>query len=88
MKLLSEKGALISYNDPWVPMLKPSRKYNFQMKSTPITPEVLQKTDAVIIVADHSAYDFAEIVKHSNLVIDTRNATSGIDGAGKKIFYA
>jgi UDP-N-acetyl-D-glucosamine dehydrogenase len=88
MKLLSEKGALISYNDPWVPMLKPSRKYNFQLKSTPITPEVLREMDAVIIVADHSAYDFAEIVKHSNLIIDTRNATSGIEGAGKKIFYA
>lgn len=41
---------------------------------------------AVIIVADHSAYGFAEIVKHSNLIIDTRNATSGIDGTGKKIF--
>jgi UDP-N-acetyl-D-glucosamine dehydrogenase len=88
MKLLLEKGALVSYNDPWVPMLKSSRKYNFQMKSTPITPEVLREMDAVIIVADHSAYDFAEIVKHSNLIIDTRNATSGIDGAGKKIFYA
>ncbi len=88
MKLLSEKGALISYNDPWVPTLKPSRKYNFQMKSTPITPEALREVDAVIIVADHSAYDFAEIVKHSNLIIDTRNATSGIEGAGKKIFCA
>ncbi len=88
MKLLLEKGALVSYNDPWVPMLKSSRKYNFQIKSTPITPEVLREMDAVIIIADHSAYDFTEIVKHSNLIIDTRNATSGIDGAGKKIFYA
>lgn len=88
MKLLSEKGAHISYNDPLVPMLKPSRKYNFQMKSTPITPEVLREMDAVIIVADHSAYDFDEIVKHSNLIIDTRNATSGVDGAGKKVFHA
>ncbi len=88
MKLLLEKGALVSYNDPWVPILKPSRKYSFQMKSTPITPEVLREMDAVIIVADHSAYDFTEIVKYSNLIIDTRNATSGIDGAGKKILYA
>jgi len=88
MKLLSEKGAFISYNDPWVPILKPSRKYNFQMKSTPITPEVLREMDAVVIVADHGAYDFAEIVKHSNLIIDTRNATSKIDGADKKVFNA
>ncbi len=42
--------------------------------------------DAVIVVADHSAFDFAEIVRHSNLIIDTRKATSGIAGACKKIF--
>lgn len=88
MKMLLEKGALVSYNDPWVPMLKKSRKYNFQMKSTPITPEVLREMDAVVIIADHSAYDYAEIVKQSNLIIDTRNATSGIEGANEKIFYA
>jgi UDP-N-acetyl-D-glucosamine dehydrogenase len=88
MKMLLEKGALLSYNDPWVPMLKKSRKYNFQMKSTPINPEMLGEMDAVVIIADHSAYDYAEIVKHSNLIIDTRNATSGIDGADDKIFLA
>jgi UDP-N-acetyl-D-glucosamine dehydrogenase len=88
MKMLLEKGALVSYNDPWVPMLKKSRKYNFQMKSTPITPEVLREMDAALILADHSAYDFAEIVKDSNLIIDTRNATNGIEGASDKIFYA
>ncbi|KHE90853.1 MAG: nucleotide sugar dehydrogenase [Candidatus Scalindua rubra] len=88
MKMLLEKGALVSYNDPWVPMLKKSRKYNFQMKSTPITPEMLREMDAAVILADHSAYDYVEIVKHSNLIIDTRNATSGIDGAGKNVFNA
>ena len=88
MKMLLEKGALVSYNDPWVPMLKKSRKYNFQMKSTPITPEMLREMDAVVILADHSAYDYAEIVKHSNMIIDTRNATSKIDGADEKIFFA
>jgi UDP-N-acetyl-D-glucosamine dehydrogenase len=44
--------------------------------------------DAVIIVTDHSDYDFAEIVKHSNLIIDTRNATKGIKGAKEKIVMA
>ncbi|MCP4252188.1 MAG: nucleotide sugar dehydrogenase [Candidatus Scalindua sp.] len=88
MKMLLEKGALVSYNDPWVPMLKKSRKYNFQMKSTPITPEKLREMDAAVILADHSDYDYVEIVKYSNLIIDTRNATSGIDGADEKIFSA
>ncbi len=88
MKMLLERGALVSYNDPWVPILRKTRKYNFQMKSTPITPEMLREMDAVVIIADHSAYDYAEIVKNSNLIIDTRNATSGIDGANDKIFLA
>ncbi len=88
MKLLSEKGAIVSYNDPWIPVLKKTRKYNFQKKSIPITQEVLQGMDAVIIITDHSAYDYAEIVRHSNLIIDTRNATSAIDGGDGKIFFA
>ena len=88
MKLLSEKGAIVSYNDPWIPVLKKTRKYNFNKKSTPITQEVLQGMDAVIIITDHSAYDYTEIVRHSNLIIDTRNATSSIDGTDGKVFSA
>jgi len=88
MKLLSEKGAIVSYNDPWIPVLKKTRKYNFNKKSTPITQEVLQGMDAVIIITDHSAYDYTEIVRHSNLIIDTRNATSSVDGTDGKVFFA
>jgi len=88
MKMLLEKGAVVTYNDPWIPKLHATRKYDFQMSSTPITPEVLAEMDAVVIVTDHSGYDFAEIVKHSNLIIDTRNATKGIKEEVDKIFYA
>ena len=88
MKILLEKGAVVHYNDPWIPRLHTTRKYNFQMESTPITPDLLAKMDVVVIVTDHSDYDFAEIVKHSNLVIDTRNATKGIKGATEKIVMA
>jgi len=88
MKMLLEKGAEVIYNDPWIPRLRPTRKYDFQMESTPLTPETLAGTDAVIIVTDHSDYDFVDIVRHSHLVIDTRNATKGIEDAGKKIVMA
>jgi len=86
--MLLEKGAEVIYNDPWIPRLRPTRKYDFQMESTPLTPETLAGTDAVIIVTDHSDYDFVDIVRHSHLVIDTRNATKGIEDAGKKIVMA
>ncbi|MDP6924503.1 MAG: nucleotide sugar dehydrogenase [Candidatus Scalindua sp.] len=88
MNMLLEKGAIVSYNDPWIPVLKQTRKFNFRKKSIPITQEVLQEMDAVIIVTDHSAYDYAEIVKHSDLIIDTRNATNKIDGADVKVYSA
>jgi UDP-N-acetyl-D-glucosamine dehydrogenase len=44
--------------------------------------------DAVVIVTDHSAYDYPEIVKHARLVVDTRNATRGIDEGRDKIIMA
>ena len=88
MKMLLEKGAEVFYNDPWIPCLRPTRKYDFQMESTPLTPEILAGADAVIIVTDHSDYDFTEIVRHSRLVIDTRNATKGIGDTSEKIVMA
>ena len=88
MKLLMEKGADVSYNDPWIPKLKPTRKYQFTKQSVPAEPQVLADMDAVIIVTDHSAYDYPEIVKHARLVVDTRNATRGIDEGRDKIMVA
>jgi len=88
MHLLMEKGADVSYNDPWIPQLKPTRKYQFTKQSVPVEPQILADMDAVIIVTDHSAYDFPEIVKHARLVVDTRNATRGIGEGRDKIMVA
>jgi UDP-N-acetyl-D-glucosamine dehydrogenase len=55
------------------------------MSSTKIEQQNLAAIDAVIIVTNHSAYDFTEIVKYANLVIDTRSATRGIDADCEKI---
>jgi len=88
MKMLLEKGAIVSYNDPWIPNLRATRKYNFKMDSTPLSAELLAGMDAVIIITDHSAYDFGDIVRHSKLIIDTRNATKGIKTQSGKIIMA
>ena len=58
------------------------------MMSVPLTPATLRKYDAVLISTDHTAYDYAEIVKHAQLVIDTRNATSNVRGGKRKIVKA
>ncbi len=88
MDMLMKKGAAVSYNDPWVPALKPTRKYDFRLESEELTTEFLESRDAVIIVTDHSDYDIDRIIRHSKIVVDTRNATAGITAGKEKIVMA
>jgi UDP-N-acetyl-D-glucosamine dehydrogenase len=76
IELLQKEGAQVSYNDPYFPMVGKGRKYDLQMKCTPL--ENLAQYDCVLIVTDHSDYDYGRIVRESQLVVDTRNATKGI----------
>ncbi len=88
IELLRARGAKVSYNDPHVPKTHKGREHDLQMKSVPLTPASLKKYDAVLISTDHSAYDYDMIVKHSKLVVDTRNATANVKVGRKKIFKA
>jgi UDP-N-acetyl-D-glucosamine dehydrogenase len=76
IELLQQAGAEVSYNDPYFPFIGKGRKYNLQMKRTPL--DNLGQYDCVLIVTDHSDYDYKKIVQESQLVVDTRNATRGI----------
>ena len=76
IELLQKEGVQVSYNDPYFPMVGKGRKYDLQMKCTPL--ENLGQYDCVLIVTDHSDYDYSRIVRESQLVVDTRNATRGI----------
>jgi UDP-N-acetyl-D-glucosamine dehydrogenase len=73
MDLLLEKGADVSYNDPHIPALRPSRKYNFSLTGTPLTRETLGRADCILIATDHDAYDYPFILEHASLIVDTRN---------------
>jgi len=79
IELLRNKGADVSYNDPYFPFCGRGRHYDLNMASTPL--ENLSQYDAAVIVTDHSSYDYQAIVAESQLVIDTRNATKGIHAA-------
>jgi UDP-N-acetyl-D-glucosamine dehydrogenase len=73
--LLKNKGAKVDYNDPYVPLSSGHRDYpELNMKSVKLDEAALKRYDAVIIATAHTAYDYNWIVKHSHLVIDTRNA--------------
>ncbi|HEX9262881.1 MAG TPA: nucleotide sugar dehydrogenase [Candidatus Binatia bacterium] len=75
MRLLNDKGAILSYNDPLVPTLRLGRSV---LNSVEASPAEIAKHDCVIILTDHSIYDFQKIVEAAKLVIDTRNATKDL----------
>ncbi len=72
MELLRDRGAIVEYSDPNVPIFPRMREHKFELSSIDPTPEVLESYDAAILLTDHSDFDYATILKHSNLVIDTR----------------
>jgi UDP-N-acetyl-D-glucosamine dehydrogenase len=76
IELLQQRGALVEYNDPFFATVGKGRKYALNMSSTPL--ESVPLFDCVVIVTDHSQYDYATIVENAKLVVDTRNATKGI----------
>jgi UDP-N-acetyl-D-glucosamine dehydrogenase len=81
IELLQKDGAQVSYHDPYFPFIGKGRKYDLQMKCAELKD--LGKYDCVVIVTDHSDYDYRRIVQEAQLVVDTRNATRGIES--KKI---
>lgn len=82
MRMLADKGAILSYNDPLVPYLRFAGK---SLQSVELTPPTLDSQDCVVILTDHTAYDFAKIAADSKLVIDTRNATKNLRGFKDRI---
>jgi UDP-N-acetyl-D-glucosamine dehydrogenase len=89
MDLLLEKGAEVEYNDPHIPSLPTMRKYpHLKKESQALSGEYLASRDCVLIVTDHSAYDWPWIVEHAPLVVDTRNATRGVVAEPGKVVRA
>ncbi|PHS14138.1 MAG: UDP-N-acetyl-D-glucosamine dehydrogenase [Blastopirellula sp.] len=83
---LLKRKAKVNYNDPYIPQIGPTRHHEIpNLKSIPLTAEYLASQDCVIIATNHSCYDYELIVKHSNLVIDTRNATCNVSDHGSVV---
>ena len=76
IELLQRDGAQVSFHDPYFPFIGKGRKYDLQMTRAELRD--LGQYDCVLIVTDHSDYDYKGIVEESQLVVDTRNATRGI----------
>jgi len=75
--LLLQRGACLTYHDPYVPVVSVAGQ---MIESTPLSPEVLEASDLVLITTDHIAVDYQLVIRHAPVVFDTRNATAGLVG--------
>jgi UDP-N-acetyl-D-glucosamine dehydrogenase len=82
IRLLQEKGARVEYSDPHVPRIN---LHGVALESVPLTDGRSSNADAVLILTDHSAFDYPRVVELAQLVLDTRNATRGVRAGREKI---
>src|SRR5690606_13273402 len=86
IEILREKGAKVDYNDPYVPKLPKTRKYQYDMVSVELTKNNLSKYDLVLLSTDHSDYNYKFINSTSKLILDTRNASESAGIKSDKVF--
>lgn len=78
MQLLEDKGAEVCYNDPYIPTIEGMRKYpGYHKESVELDEALLKRVDCVLVVTDHSVYDYQFVYENSSLIVDTRNAMKG-----------
>lgn len=71
IELLKNRGAQVSYSDPYIDTLAIGETI---VASEPLTPELVRQTDCVVVVTNHSAFDYGMVAREAAVVIDTRNA--------------
>jgi UDP-N-acetyl-D-glucosamine dehydrogenase len=74
LELLLSKGARAEYSDPHLPALPSGRRHQLALESVPLSPDTIARYDALVLVTDHSDFDYPTIFRHARLVVDTRNA--------------
>lgn len=74
IEILHQRGAKVSYHDPYIPTLHVHDHVQLHLQSEALTAERLQQADCIVIVADHSSYDWDMIAENAKLIVDTRNA--------------
>jgi UDP-N-acetyl-D-glucosamine dehydrogenase len=79
IRLLEDKGALVEYHDPYVPEIREDG-HSRAHQSVEFNEQALRNADCVVITTDHQNVDYEAVVKQAKLVVDTRNATRGLNG--------
>jgi UDP-N-acetyl-D-glucosamine dehydrogenase len=74
LELLLSKGADVQYSDPHLPVLPEGRRHRLRLSSIPLDATTIARYDALVLVTDHSDFDYAALFAHARLIVDTRNA--------------
>jgi len=82
IRLLQQKGARVSYHDPYIPRIK---EEDWEIESVADMMLAVDHADCVVIVTNHKAYDYAEIMKRAKLIVDTRNALGSLGRGSDKV---
>ncbi len=86
IEILREKGAKVDYNDPYVPKLPKTRKYQYDMESVELSKKNLAKYDLVLLSTDHTDYNYKFIAASSKVILDTRNAFERAGVKSEKVY--
>ena len=84
IKILEKNKSFVDYSDPYIKQIPKLRKYKFKKKSIKLSPKVIRKYDAVILVTDHDKFNYKLLEKESKLIIDTRHI---FNKKNKNVFY-
>lgn len=85
IQLLEKEGARVVYHDPFVPEVHPHGWFKGHMTSVPLTDELWETVDAVVITTDHTTVNYAEVANKARIIVDTRNAMKGVTGGSAKV---
>ena len=85
IQLLRERGAVVSYHDTHVPRIEATGEIKEALSSVQLSEKLLKEQDLVIVVTDHTSFDYHFICRYSKLILDTRNATKGIKDSVARI---
>jgi len=72
MEILRDKGAVVEYADPHVPVFPDMREHRFDLRSVELTPQRIASYDVVLVATAHSAFDFDLVRQYASLIVDTR----------------
>lgn len=88
LEIFKEKGANVSFSDPYVPKLAKTRKYNYDLHTVKLSAKTVKEYDLVVLSTDHTNFDYKLIADNAKIIVDTRNAFEKRGIKAKNIFKA